>query len=303
MGWIRLTATTAAAVLGLGGLVACGSVPANTDGVVHVLAAENFWGDVASQVGGDRVKVTSVLSSPDDDPHEYESSSGNAIAIATAQLVVSNGLGYDEFMGKLLDASGAHPETVEASAVLHSADDANPHLWYDIAGLPKVADAIAEQLATLEPEHREEFEANAQAFDASLQPLRDVIGQIKDAYAGTPIAYTEPVPGYLVDAAGLTLGIPESFSRAVEEGSDPSPQDLVAFDDAVQDRTVKALLYNAQVTDAQTTQIKKLAESSGVPVVGVTETMPPSFDHLQDWQLAQAEELLAALQRSAGSTR
>ena len=296
----RLIASASIATIALGGLVGCGSVPGGDADVITVVAGENFWGDLAGQVGGEYVKVTSVLSSPDDDPHEYESSSSNAIAVATAKLVVSNGLGYDDFMAKLVDASGAHPKTVNVADVLGvDGDDANPHLWYDAAGLPKVADAIAAELGALDPEHKADFEANAQTFDHSLKPLLDVIAQIKTAYAGTPIAYTEPVPGYLVDAAGLTLGIPASFSRAVEEGSDPSPQDIVAFDDAIKSRTVKALLYNAQVTDAQTSQIKDLAQSSGVPIVGVTETMPPSFDHIQDWQLSEAKELLAALQESA----
>ena len=291
----------AAAALGVSVLAGCGSVPGAGSGPIQVVAGENFWGDVAAQIGGSHVKVTSVISNPDDDPHEYESSSRNAIAVATSRLVIENGLGYDDFMGKLVDSSGAHPKVIDVADVLGvGGDDPNPHLWYDTAKLPEVAAAIAADLGALDPKHKGVFEANAKTFDTSLQPLLDVIAQIKSQYAGTKIAYTERVPGYLVDAAGLELGVPASFTQAVEDGSDPSPRDTVAFDDAIKNRTVKVLLYNAQVTDTQTTQIKQLAATSGVPVVGVTETMPPSYQHIQDWQLAQARDLLTALQKAKG---
>lgn len=296
----RFLAPLCAAVLAVPALAACGESASPADGRIQVVAGENFWGDVVSQIGGDHVDVTSVISSPDDDPHEYESSSRNAIAVATSQLVVENGLGYDDFMGKLVDSSGAHPAVLDVADVLGvSGADPNPHLWYDVDRLPQVAAKVATELAGIDPEHKAEFEANAAAFDAALQPWRDVVARIKQEYAGTEIAYTERVPGYLVQAAGLRLGTPVGFSQAVEEGSDPSPADTVAFDDAIRSRAVKALLYNAQVTDAQTSQIKQLATSAGVPILGVTETMPPRYHHLQDWQLTQARALLAALQESA----
>ena len=295
----RLAALVVAVALGIPVLAACGSGPRTGSGPIQVVAGENFWGDIASQIGGAQVKVTSVISNPDDDPHEYESSSRNAIAVATSRLVIENGVGYDDFMGKLVDSSGAHPKVIDVADVLGiGGDDPNPHLWYDTAKLPEVAAAIASDLGALDPKHEALFEANAKAFDASLEPLRDVIAQIKSQYAGTKIAYTERVPGYLVDAAGLELGVPASFTQAVEDGSDPSPRDTVAFDDALKSRTVKVLLYNAQVTDTQTTQIKQLAAASGVPIVGVTETMPPTYHHFQDWQLAQARDLLTALQKA-----
>lgn len=297
----RRVAFAALIALALPALAACGSTPGSGSGPIQVVAGENFWGDIVSQIGGSHVAVTSVISNPEDDPHEYESSSRNAIAVATSRLVVENGLGYDDFMGKLVDSSGAHPTVLDVADVLGvSGQDPNPHLWYDTAALPEVAAAIAADLGEIDPAHKALYEKNARSFDASLQPLLDVIAQIKSQYAGTKVAYTERVPGYLVEAAGLQLGIPASFTQAVEEGSDPSPRDTVAFDDAIKDRTVKVLLYNAQVTDTQTTQIKQLATDSGVPVVGVTETMPPSYQHIQDWQLAQARSLLDALQKAKG---
>jgi zinc/manganese transport system substrate-binding protein len=277
-------------------LTGCGTQSAKTAGVVNVVAGENFWGDIVSQIGGDHVKVTSIISDPNTDPHEYESSNSDAIAIATSQLVVVNGLGYDDFVSKLVEASPSDDRTTLTVADVLGADgDANPHLWYDTTGLPKVASAIADALGAIDPGDAVTFTANAQKFDDSLQPILDVIAQIKSTYAGTPIAYTERVPGYLVEAAGLTLGIPASFTQAVEDDEDPSPKDTAAFDDAITDRTVKVLLYNAQVTDQQTDDIKQLAASSGVPVVGVTETMPPGAKDFQSWQLDQAQQLLTAL--------
>lgn len=290
----RVAVLSAALVLPL--LAACGAGSPAGGGRLQVVAGENFWGDVVAQIGGSHVKVTSIISDPNTDPHEYESSGKNAIAIATAALVVQNGVGYDDFVPKLVSASGAHPEVLEVAKVLGVAGaDPNPHLWYDTAALPRVATAIADSLSKLDPAHRSTYTANAATFDASLEPIEAVIAQIRQKYDGTAIAYTERVPGYLVDTAGLRLGVPVAFTQAVEEGTDPSPKDTLAFDDAIKTRAVKALLYNAQVTDSQTSEIKRLAAASGVPVVGVTETMPPSYHHFQDWQLAQAKALLAAL--------
>jgi zinc/manganese transport system substrate-binding protein len=295
----RLVAVLSAAALSLTALAACGSGPSSRSDVVEVVAGENFWGDVVSQVGGSHVKVTSIINDPEDDPHEYESSDRNAITVATAKLVVENGLGYDDFLPRLVSASGADPKTLVVADVLGiSGSDANPHLWYAVDRLSEVADAVATELSEIDPDNKAEFEANAKKFEESLTPLLGVVAQIKSQFAGTKIAYTERVPGYLVQAAGLQLGIPASFPQSVEDGSDPSPQDTVAFNDAIKNGTVKALLYNAQVTDTQTTQIKQLAGESGVPVVGVTETMPTTYRHLQDWQLAQATALLEALQKA-----
>jgi len=294
----RTKGAAVVAALGAGlALAGCGTPSAAQTGVVNVVAGENFWGDIVSQIGGDHVNVTSIIDDPNTDPHEYESDNKDAIAIATSQLVVVNGLGYDDFVSKLVDASPSDDRaTLTVADVLGvDGDDANPHLWYDTAQLPKVAAAIADALAKADPDDAATFTANAQTFDDSLQPILDVIDQIKAKYAGTEIAYTERVPGYLVEAAGLQLGIPASFTQAVEDDEDPSPKDTAAFDDAIESRTVKVLLYNAQVTDQQTTEIKQLAASSGVPVVGVTETMPPDAHDFQSWQLGQAQQLLTAL--------
>jgi zinc/manganese transport system substrate-binding protein len=284
-------------------LAACGnsdkpsSAAAASPKVVDVVAAENFWGDIISQIGGSQVHVDSIISDPNTDPHEYESDTRDAAAISKANFVLENGIGYDDFMDGLLKASpNASREVLSVAKILNvTGDDPNPHIWYDTAQLPQVAAAISGELGKLDPADAATFTANAQTFDTSLQPITAVIGQIKAKYAGTKIAYTERVPGYLVQAAGLTLGVPATFTQAVEDGTDPSPKDTAAFNGAISSKTVKVLLYNGQVTDSQTTQIKKLATSSGVPIVGVTETLPPTDKDFQAWQLRQAQQILQAL--------
>lgn len=295
-----LLLTTVAVVAGLAGLVGlsgCGAPAPAADGVVRVVAGENSWGDIVAQIGGAHVQVTSIISDPNTDPHDYESSDRDAVAIATANLVVENGLGYDDFLSRLVAASPASGRAtlVVADTLGVHGSSPNPHLWYDTAALPKVAAAIAEELGRLDPANSALFRANARTFDASLRPILDTIAQIRGKYAGTPIAYTERVPGYLVQAAGLRLGVPAGFTQAVEDGSDPSPKDTAAFDNAITQHTVKVLLYNAQVTDTQADAIKALASGNGVPIVGVTETMPSGAANFQAWQLGQARELLAAL--------
>jgi zinc/manganese transport system substrate-binding protein len=293
----KYRAGLAAGALVLSALTACSSGGGGGTGKIGVVAGENFWGNIISQIGGTHVAVTSIISDPNADPHEYESSARDAASLARAKFVLENGLGYDDFMGQLLSASPNSSRDVLSVAKILSigGDNPNPHIWYDTARLPDVAAAIAGELGKLQPANAAQFAANARTFDASLTPITDVISDIKAKYGGTEIAYTERVPGYLVDAAGLKLGVPSSFTQAVEDGNDPSPSDTAAFDKAIQTRTVKVLLYNGQVTDPETDRIKALASSSGVPVVGVTETLPDTDKDFQAWQLRQAEEILKAL--------
>lgn len=295
----RSAAFVMAAVLATGGLsTACGGPPAAAPpGTVAVVAAENVWGDIARQVGGSHVVVTSIISDPNADPHEYESNTRNAADVARAGLVIQNGLGYDDFLTKLLSVSspkGRHVLHVDQVMSI-SGDNPNPHLWYDTAKLPLVADSIAKSLGQLDPADAASFTTNAATFIASLTPITDVITTIKSKYAGQAVAYTERVPGYLVEAAGLTLGVPASFTQAVEDGNDPSAGDTAAFDAALKNHKVAVLLYNDQVTDPTTDKIKSLASSSGVPIVGVSETLPARDHDFQSWQLRQAHDLLSAL--------
>jgi zinc/manganese transport system substrate-binding protein len=264
---------------------------------VEVVAAENFWGDITKQIGGDNANVTSVISDPNADPHLYESDARTAAALSNAQLVIVNGLGYDDFMAKLLSASpNPNRNVVTAADVMQiSGREANPHIWYDIAKVPAVASAIAAQLGALDPADATTFTANAKKFSDSLAPIDTAIANIKTKYAGVPVGYTERVPGYLLDAAGLKLATPASFAQSIEDGNDPTPADNAAMDTAVKTKAIKVLLYNSQVTSPATDAVKTLAQQGGVPIVGVTETMPPSDANFQAWQLRQVNELTAAL--------
>ena len=264
---------------------------------LDVVASTNVWGDIAKQIGGDHVVVTSIMSDPNADPHEYEADAKTAAVLSKSQVVIENGLGYDDFMDKLLAASPSPSRKVlDAADVMQIAgSDANPHVWYDIAKIPAVATAIAAQLGALDPADAAAFTTNARTFTDSLAPINAAIANIRSTYANSPVGYTERVPGYLVDAAGLRLATPASFAQSIEDGNDPSPADNAAMDAALADKTIKVLLYNGQVTSPATDAVKQLAQKSAVPVVGVTETLPPTDEDFQAWQLRQITELTTAL--------
>ena len=294
-------------------LAACNSTPSSTGtssttpsgatsstagaAPVNVVASTNVWADIAKQVGGGHVNVTSIMSDPNADPHEFEADAKTAAALSKAQFVIENGLGYDDFMDKLLAASPNSSRVVlNAADVMQIAGpDANPHIWYEIAKIPAVASGIADQLGKIDPSDAATFTANAKTFNDSLAPINAAIANIKAKYPGAPVGYTERVPGYLVEAAGLKLATPASFAQSIEDGNDPSPADNAAMDSALTDKKIKVLLYNGQVTSPATDAVKQRAQQSGVPVVGVTETLPPTDKDFQDWQLRQINELTTAL--------
>ncbi|HSX02895.1 MAG TPA: zinc ABC transporter substrate-binding protein [Candidatus Saccharimonadia bacterium] len=268
------------------------------DGRLRVVAAENVWGSIAAQIGGDQVAVTSIVTDPSADPHLYESDARDAAALSSAALVVENGLGYDDFMDKLLAASPSqHRQVIVASQVVGMADNgANPHLWYNLDYAQQVAAAIAAVLAERDPAHRALYEQRLATFKASLQPIQAVISELKSNYAGAPVAYTERVPEYALRAAGLTIKTPVGFAAAIEDGNDPSPVDTQMMDALMTKHNLKALLYNAQATSSVTQHVRELADRSGVAVVAVTETMPAGAANYQAWQLQQDEALLRALE-------
>lgn len=264
--------------------------------VIPVVAGENFWGSIAEQIGGSHVKVTSIITDPNTDPHEYEADPNDAAAVAGARLVIENGAGYDDFLVHEVDTAGGGKQVLNVAKLVNlGGGDPNPHLWYSPDYVAKTASAIEAQLASDDPADADAFKAGLAAFTKAYQPYLDTIASIKAKYDGDAIAYTERVPGYLVDAAGLHLGTPAAFSQAVEDGTDPTPADTAAFNADLANHKVKALLYNAQVVDQQTDEIKQTATTAGVPVVGMAETIPSQYPTFQAWQIAQAQALLAAL--------
>ena len=265
---------------------------------IQVLGTENFYADLLAQIGGERVTASSILNDPSADPHEYEASPAAAKLVADSKLVIVNGIGYDDFMDKLLGAA-TRPDRVVINVqdILGVKDDVNVHVWYDPATMPKVADAATEALSKLDPQNAAYFAAQKAKYLAGLKAISDKVGALKTKYAGSPVAFTENVAGYLTDAIGLKVLTPPAFMEAIESGTDPAPADVAAERDLITGRKVKVLLYNSQVTSPLTQQIHDLADRSGVPIVGVAETIPPAFKTFQEWQLAQLTELEKALAR------
>lgn len=273
----------------------CSSGGNSSSGKIDAVAGENFYGDLVSRVGGDLVSVTSILSDPNVDPHTYESSTQNAQQVADATLVVENGLGYDAFLDHLLGSSPrSDRKVIDVQTLLGLADGVNPHVWYDPQTMPKVARAVADALEQLAPASKSTVEANLQTYLASFAPLTAKIDELKSRYPGAPVAYTEPVPGYLLAALGFTVLTPPGFAKAIENGTDPAPADVASQQDLLTGHKVELLLYNSQATSPVTETIKSLAGQSGVPVVGVSETMPAGGGFV-DWQLAQLSAIESAL--------
>ena len=264
---------------------------------VRIVAAENFWGDIAKQVGGGHVSVRSIIIDPTADPHLYESDPRDAAAVGKADLVVKNGLGYDDFMDRLLHVtSSSHRQVVTAAdAIGITASGANPHIWYDVPRVHLVAAAIEQQLVALDPPDAGDYQHNLSTFSASLQPILATLGSIKRRHPGAPVSYTEPVPAYLLSAAGLTVKTPSGFAKAIEDGTDPSPADRSAMTALFTQQSVRALLYNSQAASSVTKHVQEVARQSLVPAVAVTETLPSGERSYQSWQQDQAMALLRAL--------
>jgi len=295
---IAVTATALGLVVGAEAGAAA-STGSGTPGVVHVVAAENFWGNITSQLGGRDVKVTSLITNPNADPHLFETDAADAATLAEAQVVIENGAGYDTWMSSLLGADGGSPRVVNAATVLHiTGSDPNPHLWYDIPRLPAVAAAITAALEKAAPRDTATFRTNLVTFDASLAPLNATLATIKEHFHNVPVAYTERVPGYALAVAGLDVVTPPGFARAVEDGVDPSPADTLAMQRLLDNHDINVLLYNVQTVTPVTAQIRALARQHGIPIVGVSETMPAGAATYQQWQQSQLTKLLHALESS-----
>jgi zinc/manganese transport system substrate-binding protein len=250
---------------------------------------------VLHQLGGSKLKIYSFLSDPTADPHQYESNASNAKAVADSKLVIENGLGYDSFMDKLMKASPRSDRVVINVQQLAGAKEGdNVHLWYDPTVMPKVATAASDALGKLDPANASTYSANLATFTASLSPVNDEVASLKQRYAGAPIAFTEPVFGYMSDAIGLSVKSPKEFMKAVEEGNDPPSQAVAEEQDLITKHQVKVLMYNSQTVTKVTSNVKDLATRNGVPIVGVSETAPPGKT-FQDWQLSTLKELDGAL--------
>ena len=298
------------ALVALGLLVAgCGSAPAAAPGPgvasstgaapVRVVASTDVYGSIAKAVGGERVTVKSIIDGPDADPHEYEAGPADAVAVGNAALMIVNGGGYDDFAGKLVEASSARAQVIDVVALsgLKTPGDQefNEHVWYSLPTVEKLADRLAADLTAADPAGASTYAANATAFKGRVDGLAAKVDAIKAAHTGDEVAISEPVPLYLVQAAGLQNVTPPEFSEAVEEGSDPSAAVLNDTLRLFAGKTVKALLTNPQTESGSTRQVEQAATAAGIPVVAVTETLPAGVDDYVAWQGGQIDQLAAAL--------
>ena len=269
------------------------ATPASAD-QVKIVAAENFYGDLARQIGGDNVAVTSILSNPDDDPHLFEASPETARALAAAQIVILNGVDYDPWMEKLLVAhpAPARKEIVAGSLTGHKAGD-NPHIWYDPAAIQATANALAASLASVDPAHKADYDKRLSQFTDSLKPVDEKIAAMKRAFAGEPVTASEPVFGYQAGLIGLRVRN-EKFALAVMNNAEPTPSEVAGFEDDLKGHKVKVMLFNAQASEPAVQRLVRMAKDNGIPVVGVSETEPANAIY-QTWMLRQLDALDKAL--------
>ena len=264
------------------------------DGKIAIVAAENFYGDVAEQIGGDQVSVVSILSNPDQDPHLFETAPSVVREVAAAKLVVYNGADYDPWMERLLDVTPKPGRvTIVAADLMHKKAGDNPHLWYDPSTMPTVAKALSAALSAVDPAHVDDYAARLKTFLASLQPMKDKVAEIRGKYAGTAVAATEPVFGYMATALHLTM-LERHFQLAVMNNTETSASDLAAFEGDIKTHKLRVLFYNKQASDKIVQHLVGLARAANIPVVGVTETCPSGLSY-QDWMLSELNETETAL--------
>jgi zinc/manganese transport system substrate-binding protein len=272
------------------------------DGGLSIVATTNVYGDIARAVAGDGVTVTSIITSPDQDPHEYEVTAQDRLAIARADVVIENGGGFDPFADTLLDAAGGDPvvlTAVELSGLSdHDGHDHvegfNEHVWYDFEAVDQLAHRLADELAQLRPDDAEGFESRYATFAQQLHGLMSTAGDLRTSADGRDVAITEPVPLCLLESVGLVNVTPEEFSEAVEEGADVPPRALQETLDLFSSARVVLLAYNEQAEDATTQRVRAAAETAGIPVVDVTETLPVGETYVA-WQRDNLERLARAL--------
>ncbi len=261
---------------------------------VNIVAAENFYGDIARQIGGNNVSVISILNNPDQDPHLFEVSPSVGREVSTAAIVVYSGLDYDQWMPDLLAAAPATGRQVIVVAPLGGHKDGdNPHVWYDVATMEGYAEKLAAALAAEDPAHAAAYQSNLAAFQQSLAPLNARIAALRTRLAGLPVAATEPVFGYMAAALGLDVG-DNGFQLAVMNGTEPSARQIAGIEKDLRDHRVKLLIYNSQASDTTADRMRRIALASHVPLLAVTETEPAGQDY-QQWMTGALAALAQAL--------
>lgn len=294
------------AMLALVALLATGcggsTSPGSSTGRLRVVAAEDFWGSIAEQLGGDRVEVTSIITNPAADPHAYEPTSADARTMAGSQMAIVNGIGYDPWASKLLAAnpsSGRIVLTVGELLGLKAGD--NPHQWYSPSSVQKVIDQITADYKKADPGQSSYFDQRRTAFETKgLAKYNSLISQIKSRYAGVPVGASESIFEPLAPALGLKLITPRGFMRAIAEGTEPTPADKATTDGQIAGRQVKVWVYNSQNATPDVQRLNDAAKTAGTPIATVTETLTPEGASFQAWMARELKGLRAALARATG---
>jgi zinc/manganese transport system substrate-binding protein len=270
--------------------------------MIRVVAAENFWGSIASQLGGPHVQVRSIIDSPDADPHDYEPTAADGRAIATADVVLVNGIGYDTWATKLAAANPA-PNRIELNVgqLLGVPDGGNPHRWYNPDDVTRVVDRLTQDFAKADPADSAAFTSQKSTFEnQTLADYKNVIGDIKGRYAGTPVGASESIFAMVAPALGLDLLTPPSFLKAVSEGTDPTAADKSTIDQQIAGKKIKVYVYNSQNATPDVQSQVNAAKAAGIPVTTITETMVPATTTWQEWQTRQLVALRDALAKATG---
>lgn len=285
---MRLSSLLAAAVLLLAPVTASLASP------ISIVAAENFYGDIAQQIGGPQVAVTSILSNPDQDPHLFEASPSVARALSAARIVIYNGIDYDPWIVRLLGAAAGRDRTaIVVAALIGGKPGDNPHSWYDPQTMPALAGVLADELGRADPGHAADYRERLARFRRSLAPLEARIAALRGRLAGTPVTATEPVFGKMFAALAMQVRNGR-FQLAVMNNTEPSASDVAAFEDDLKNRKVRLLVYNSQASDPVAVRLVKLAKASRIPVVAASETEPPGMTY-QEWMLSELSAIERAL--------
>jgi zinc/manganese transport system substrate-binding protein len=265
---------------------------------LKIVAAENFYGGIAHQIAGDHATVISILTNPNQDPHEFTTNAGTAKAVADADIVIYSGIGYDTWVDKLLGTKGKSGRVVIDVADLIAAKDGdNPHIWYDPRTMPALAQKLADLLAGLDATQAPTYQARVAAFKASMKPELDKIAEIQSASQGTEVTATEPVFGYMADALGFKM-LNYDFQIKIMNDTEPGADETAAFEKSLTSKQAKILFYNSQVTDPTTSRVQEIARQAGIPVVGVTETQPLDQKSYVAWMMHELAAVQAALPAS-----
>lgn len=286
---------------------ACATSSASTgsgasNGKITVVAAENFWGSIAKQLGGEHANVTSIITNPDTDPHDYEPTTADGRTIATAQLVVVNGIGYDPWATKLVAANNSANQTVlNVGNLVGIPVGGNPHRWYSQANVYQVIAQITADYQKIDPADAAYFTQQKQTFETkTLAQYNSLITDIKNKYAGTPIGASESIVTPLAQTLGLTMLTPESFLDAISEGNDPTAADKATIDAQIRNKQIRIYVFNSQNSTPDVQAQVNEAKAEGIPVTTVTETLAPASDTFQQWQVSELEGIQAALAQATG---